>query len=99
MNVRIDGNHEIGRRNCPETQIDTVGWTNHPTCVEDEPFARAACTRITDQVPQASACRITTKRVGETSQAFAEVSIARPVKADEGIAERSVRPTQFPGSP
>lgn len=99
MNVRVDRDQELGRRDRPEAQIDTVGGANHPSCIEQEALARASSARITYQVPQAPAGRIAAKRIRETSQCIAEVPTAHPVKVGEGIAEGFVPPAQVPGSP
>lgn len=91
MDVGIDGNHQLGWRNRPETEVDTVGRANHPSRVEDEALARTSGARIADEVTQTATGRIPAKRIGEAGQAFAEVPIAGLVKACEGVSEAVVR--------
>ena len=99
MDVRVDGDHELGGRNGPEAEVDAIGGANHPSRVEDEALARAAGARIADQVTRAATGHITAKGIGKTGQAFPKVSFAFPMEVSEGFAEGFMLAKQFPRPP
>jgi len=99
MNVGVDWNQQLGRRDGPESEVHSVGGPNHPSCVEQQAFARAACPWIADQMPQIAVRRFAAERSGEPRQTFAEVATARSVELNEGIAEGFVLADQPPRSP
>ena len=99
MDVRVDGDHELGRRNRPEAEVDAIGRANHPARVQDEALTRASGPRVADQVTQAPIARVAAKRVSETGQAFSKISVACPMEVGEGVSEGLVFAKQLAGSP
>jgi hypothetical protein len=97
MDVRIDGNHELGGPHRPQTKIDTVRGADHPARVEEQSFAGASRPRITDQVPHASISRVSSNRVRKKGEALSE-SPTEGVKGSESGSERSVAPKEGAGS-
>ncbi len=90
MNVRVDRDQEYGGGDGPKAEVDSIGRANHPTGVEHEALACAAGSRVADQVAQAATFGVAAKRIGKTGEAFAKISIARPMKAGERIAKASL---------
>lgn len=52
MDVGIDGDQQHRRWKSPQSQIDAVVATDHPPQEQQEPFARAAGSRIRQQMPK-----------------------------------------------
>lgn len=98
MDVGINRDHELGGCDRPQAEVHAVGRANHPSCVQDEAFARTSGTGITDQVTQAPTGRVAAKRIGKTGQALAEVSLACPMKARECLAQGAVLSQQASGA-
>jgi len=76
VNVRVDRYHEVRRRDGPKPQVDAICRTDHPARVQDQPFASAAGSRITDEVSGASIASVSTNRIRETGEALPEVAIS-----------------------
>ena len=91
MHVRVDGHHELGRRERPEAEVHAVGGARHPAAVEKKPLAGAARAGIRDEV--AESARVgsrTAERGGHARQPFAEAVLARQL--GEAKPDAAVRP-------
>jgi len=97
MDVRINRDHEIGGLHRPETEVDAIRGPDHPAGVEEQAFAGASCSRITDQVPHASISCVTPNLVRKKREALPEAPAAG-MKGSEGGSERSVTPKKSAGS-
>lgn len=99
VNVRVDGNDELGWRNRPQAEIDAIGRPDHPTRVQSEPLARASGSRIADEMSHVAALRVASKRVGEACHALPEIPAAFGMKPRESTSERVVLSHHGGGSP
>jgi len=96
VDMRIHGNQECRGGDGPEAKVDAIGGANHPAGIEQEALASAAGSGIANQMPQAAASRVAAKRVGKTCEAFAKISVARPMELGERVAEASLVAQQRP---
>lgn len=96
VDVRIHGNQECRRGDGPEAKIDAIGRADHPAGIEQEALASAAGSRVANQMPQAATSRVSAKSVGKTCEAFAKISVARPMEPGEHVAEASLVAQQRP---
>ena len=95
MNVGVDRNHELRRRDRPQSQIHAVCRTNHPAGIENEALARTASARIADQVPHAALRGVPAKRVGKQGQRLAKVPAASLVEAGKRRTQRAALAQQL----
>ena len=96
MNVGVDRDDEVRRRNGPETEVDPVGRPNHPSGVEDQALARAAGARVAHEMTHAAIGRRSAKRVRELGETFAKHTPIGMMIARERFAERAVLPVKSP---
>jgi len=96
VDVRVDGNQECRGGDGPEAKVDSIGAANHPAGIEHEALASAAGSGVANQMTQAAASRVAAKCIGKTCEAFAKISVARPMEPGKRVAEASLVAQQRP---
>ncbi len=74
VHVRVHRDDELGRRDVPQPEVDTVRWADHPAQVEEQPLGRASRARIGDQVLHRSRGVGAAERVREARETFAKIA-------------------------
>lgn len=90
MDVGVDWDDEICRRDRPQPQIHAVGRPNHPPRIEDESLTGAAGAGIAHQMPRASIGGVAAQTIGQTRQAFTKIATRLVMVERERVAERTV---------
>lgn len=98
VNVGVYGDDQRRRGDGPEAEVDPVGRTDHPSCIEHQSLAGAARPRIADQMAGVSTSGVAPKGIGEPRQSLAKARVARSIEGRERVTERFVLAEKHAGA-
>jgi hypothetical protein len=89
VNVRVDRDDEVRWRDWPKSEVHAIRPPNHPTRVQDQPFAGASPSRIADEVSGVAISRVSANRVREKRKTLPKVAVPS-MKRCERRSKRTV---------